>query len=927
MKTILKIVILLGIVPLHLFAQKNEAITINGSFKALSFPEFVAQMEANYPIHFYYKDEWVDSIEVNLTTDSTTIPNLMDKVLKGTKLDYAFIPPGTIYLLPTKKFVHSLPSYYMANEEQDTGQVQKEELTNIEEKYLLGRQPDMIETIVVGSRENRKFGKAAVITGKLTDGDTGEPLIGATMYIPKLKRGAATDAFGTLSMALKPGYYSAVFRCIGMSEVKGNLDVRSDGFFSLKMKEKVQSIEEVVVQGEETQKRGTRLGMESVSIKTMKELPTLMGEKDVLKVAQMLPGIVSVGEGSAGVNVRGGNADQNLFYINEIPIYNSSHLFGFFSAINSSIIENFSIYKGQVPAKYGGRLSSVFNIETRKGHKNKFFTKGGVSPISANAEVEIPLVKEKVSLLLSGRSSYSDWILKRLKDPDLRNSNASFYDFAGSLDFDLNEKNRIGIFGYNSNDYFNLNQYTEYRYGNTGASVHYQHRFSPRLKSTVALIGANYNFKTIDKQSATESYSHAYDLGHYEFRASLNWLPSERHTISGGVDVVYYDLNRGTVKPYGEESLKVPVPLGMENGLEKSIYIDDNISFGPRLKFYAGFRYTIFTALGPKTVREYYPNTPFEDNNVINTVNYGDGEKIVSYSHPEIRAGIDFKIQQNSSLKLSVTQMSQYLFMLSNTISIAPNDQWKLVDSHIKPPHSIQYSAGYYQDFAKGNLTASAEFYYKQAENVSEYRDGADFLSSPYVETAILQGEQEAYGAEFMLSKERGRLNGWASYAYSRSFMLVNGPQDWQDINQGKRYPSNFDKPNVFNLVLNYKITRRFSISSNVAYNTGRPITTPKGIYYIEEQPFVDYSSRNEYRIPDYLRFDASIKIEGNLKKKKPLHSYWMISVYNLTGRKNANSIFFISEDGYLHGYKYSVIGVPILTISWNWKLGNYAND
>ena len=321
---------------------------------------------------------------------------------------------------------------------------------------------------------------------------------------------------------------------MGMEDIKGNLDVRSDGFFRIAMKSQMRTIDEVLVQSSATQKRGAKAGMENVSVKTMKKIPMLMGEKDVMKVAQMLPGIVSVGEGSAGVNVRGGNADQNLFYINEIPVYNSSHLFGFFSSINADIIDNFSIYKGQIPAEYGGRLSSVFDVETRKGHMNKFFTQGGISPVSANAEVEVPLVKEKVSLMLSGRSSYSDWILKRLSDPDLRNSQASFYDFAGALNVAFNQKNQMSIFAYNSSDDFNLNGFTKYGYGNLGASVNYSHHFTAGLKSSVSLVGSNYKFNTIEESSANEAYKHSYELNHYEFKGNLSWLVNDHHSLKVG---------------------------------------------------------------------------------------------------------------------------------------------------------------------------------------------------------------------------------------------------------------------------------------------------------------------------------------------------------------------------------------------------------
>ncbi|WP_159517872.1 TonB-dependent receptor [Sunxiuqinia indica] len=925
MKQLTYLILFLILLPCSLWAQQVEQIQISRTYDTVSFVDLVKEIERSNPIRFFFKKEWVDDLTVSIAAQKIPVPDLMDYLLANTKLGFVYQSPGIVFLLPEKNYLTPIPPYNSPVGEDLSPQASV--TTKIEEKYLQGRQPDMIETIVVGSREKAENGKPVVVQGHLTDTESGEPLIGATMYIPSLKKGAATGSNGLMSLVLKPGVYSVVFQNMGMKQVKGNLDVRSMGDFSLSMEPQLQTIEEIVVAGDEEQTRGSKLGMESVSVKTMKELPTLMGEKDILKVAQMLPGIVSVGEGSAGVNVRGGNADQNLFYINDIPIYNSSHLFGFFSSINSGIVENFSIYKGQVPAEFGGRLSSVFNVQTRRGNKKKFFTQGGISPISANAEIETPIVEDKVSMMLSARSSYSDWILKRLDDPDLRNSRASFYDFAAALDFQLDDNDQVAVFVYNSHDQFDLNDYTDYQYGNQGGSVNYVHRFSPALKSTLSAVASNYNFSTTEKRLATESYTHAYSLDHYEIKTKWNWVPHENHQVTAGADLILYQLDRGQVNPYGNESMKLPVDLGNEKGMETAFFVDDNIAIGPRLSLNVGLRYSMFSEIGPKTVRQYLPGAAFDDINVAEINTYEKDEKIVSFQNPELRAALDFKFTRNSSMKLSVNQMTQYLFMLSNTISIAPNDQWKMVDSHINPPRSIQYSAGYFHDFPRTGLSFTGEVYYKQAKDVVEYKDGADFLTTPYVETTILQGKQEAYGAEFMLNKTTGRFNGWASYTYSRSLITVDGANNFQDINQGKTYPSNFDKPHVANLVLNYKLLRRISFSLNTFYNTGRPITLPKGVYHIEHQPFVDYSERNAYRIPDYFRMDASIKLEGNLKSKKLMHSYWQISIYNLTGRSNANSIFFTSEDGHLRGYQYSVIGVPIFTISWNWKLGNYANN
>lgn len=907
-----------------LFGQTKNEVKISGRFEDTSFIQFSKEVERNYNVRFYFKDDWIKSLTINVIADSIPVSKLMDKILLSTTLDYVVLPPSTVIILPDKRFVHDLPEYRYSS---DSVSLLKDKENETQKKYLTGRQKEQTETIIIGSRNKTKQGKPALIRGLITDSETDEPLIGATIMVPELRKGAATNAEGILTLSLMPGIYSVVFQYLGMVEIKSILDVRSDGSFTVKMKKLTHSIQEILVQGNDGIKRGAKLGMEIVSAKAMKEIPTLMGEKDVIKVAQMLPGIVSVGEGSAGVNVRGGNADQNLFYINKVPVYNTSHLFGFFTSINSEIVDNFSVYKGQIPSEFGGRLSSVFDVQTRLGSKKKFFTQGGVSPISANAEIEVPLVKEKMSLMLSGRSTYSDWILKRLNDPDLRSSKASFSDFAGSLDYKLNENNQLTVFGYQSSDHFDLNGYTQYNYGNFGGSLDYQHKFSTRVKAELALVSSSYNYKTVEKKIANEAYSHNYSLNHFEFKGNLGWIPSDKHTIKLGADLILYQLDRGEMTPFGKESLRIPVLLGKEKGLESAFYLDDNIVLGPKLNFYAGLRYSTFTALGPETVRSYYPNMEMIENNVSGTTAFKSGEKIVTYSNPEFRSSIDYKISRASSVKLSVNQMTQYLFMLSNTISIAPNDQWKLVSPTIKPPKSTLYSAGYFYSLQNMGITASGEIYYKQARDIVEYKDGADFLSTPYVETTILQGKQKAYGAEFMLSKDVGRLNGWVSYTYSRSLITVNGEKDWADINLGKEYPSNFDKPHVLNIVLNLKLNRRFSFSSNMIYNSGRPITIPKSSFYIDGQPFVEYSARNAYRVPDYFRWDVSFKLEGNLKKKKLVHSYWMLSAYNVTGRKNANSIFFISEEGQLHGYKYSVVGVPIITLSWNWKLGNYANQ
>ncbi|MCK4750280.1 MAG: TonB-dependent receptor, partial [Bacteroidales bacterium] len=390
---------------------------------------------------------------------------------------------------------------------------------------------------------------------------------------------------------------------------------------------------------------------------------------------------------------------------------------------------------------------------------------------------------------------------------------------------------------------------------------------------------------------------------------------------------IWYDLNRGDVIPHGEESTRNPVELGGERGLQGGFYVGDEVHIMPGLTLYGGLRISYFALVGPGTVNLYYPDAPKDEETILDQVNYGSGEIIKFYGGPEPRLALNLSTGTNSSVKFSYNRLRQYLYMLTNTIAISPVDQWKLVDYHIKPPISDQVSAGYYMDFPRKGINATIEAYYKKTQNLVEFKDAAEFLSSPYIETEVLQGDQSAYGLEFMLKKNAGKLNGCISYAYSRSIVLVDGPLPWDKINNGNPYPSNYDKPHAVNLVSNYRITRRLSFSSNMVYSTGRPITAPKDIYYMNAQPIVNYSERNEYRIPDYFRIDVSMNIEGNLKARKLAHSYWMINVYNLTGRKNAYSVFFKSEEGQINGYKMSIFGAPIVTISWNFKLGNYASE
>lgn len=912
---------LLILITFSSFAQKQQGSYFH--YKDVTFTEFAKDIHIRTGVRIWYLESWIRNITVNLDLENSDVESAVREVLVGTGLKVSKWNDDLV-ITQTERLITTLPEYRQKGAIFDSSNRQKE-LSETEERYLTGRRSAITETIRIGRSGGKIAGQKARISGRVADNETGEPLFNATIFIQELKTGGVTDLNGYFTILLKPAKYNAIIEILGYEKKKYLLDVLSDGEMKVSLNKAVIQMKEVVVYGDrQMNMKAKDPGLEKISMKAIKELPMMMGERDILKVSGMLPGIISTGEGSSGLNVRGGSSDQNAFYINKIPVYNTAHLFGFFPAFNSDIIKDFVIYKGHIPAQYGGRLSSVFNIITRQGNRKRFTLHGGISPITANIVLEGPIKKDTASILLSYRSSYSDWILEKIKDASIRESSANFNDFSAGVNFGV-AKTQIALFAYHSYDRFRLADINEYSYTNNGISFSVNKVISPLVKSDFSVVASEYEFNTTDKQELSSAYSHHYKMGHYEFKAALKHLLSDVHSLDYGLDFVFYKLKRGKVTPYGFESLRLPINLGDEQGLESSIYISDSWDALPWLNITAGFRYTLFSALGPKTVYTYLPDFPIDTRYIADTLDFGNLKTIKSYSKPDFRISINIETDPLGSIKLAFNQMNQNLFMLNNTITVAPNTQWKLADYHLEPSNSNQVSAGVFRVLGKSGFDASIEVYYKQTDNYPEFKDGADFLQSPHTETTVLQGKQTAYGIEFFLKRSNRKLDGWLSYTYSNTSTIIN--DGLEKINNGKQFPSNFDIPHALNLVFNYHLTRRLTFSSIIAYQTGRPITYPISIYYIDNVPYLDYSARNAYRIPDYFRTDVSLTLEGNLKRKKLLHSSFILSVYNLTGRENPYSVYFKSEKGRIKSYKYSVIGVPILTATWIFKLGNYASD
>lgn len=908
-----------------LFGQDSHLIS--KAYREGPLIDFVKEVEQNSDLKFFYKKEWIDSIYVNYIKKGASIQQVLESALNEEGYG-CYIEANDVYIYPGPRIISQLPAYNNYQGLKDESPSETNVVPESGKKFLQTKSISEERFITIGSEEKAVNGSKCIVEGNITNQHNGEVLVGATVYIKKLNTGTISDARGAFQLKLSPGEYIISVNHMAMKEMEYGLNVLSSGVLDIALENELIELEEItVVDTRQSNVKGMLMGFERISTKSIKEIPVVLGEKDVIKVAQMLPGVQNVGEGSSGFNVRGGSADQNMFYINKISIYNTSHLFGFFTAFNPDIISDFSLYKNNMPAKYGGRIASVFEVNTREGNKNRFFAHGGISPVTGHISLEGPVIKNKVSFVASLRSTYSDWLLKRIENQDIRESNASFYDGTMSVNAEINANNQLEAFLYLSSDEFSLADKNDYQYSNMGASIHWKHRFSPLLSGDFSFANSDYQFKNTDKNNISEAYVQDYFIRHSEGRANFLLTTKNDQRIEFGMNSILYNLDRGDIMPFGEESKRIPVHLGREKGIENAIYISDEFILLPRLTFMTGLRYGIYSQLGPANVHEYSEGTPKIRENIEETTTYDPGTAVKTYSGFEPRASLNYGLGTSSSLKASYNRLRQYIFLLSNTIALAPTDQWKLTDYHITPPVSDQLSLGYYHDFRKIGLTTSFEIYKKWINHVVEYKDGADFISGEPIETLVLQGSQDSRGLEFMLKKTSGRLTGWLSYTYSRSKITIDGATDDEKINRGIPYPSNYDRPHSINVVSNYRISRRVSFSSNLVYTTGRPVTLPVATYYSEGKQYLLFSGRNEYRIPDYFRLDFSINLEGNLKYKKIAHSYWMLNIYNLTGRDNAYSVFYNAEDTGIKGYKLSVFAQPIITLSWNFKFGNYNSD
>jgi hypothetical protein len=923
---ILSLLILAGslLLPRMDATAQDQRITVNLS--DTSFYAFVQEVERQSAYRFYFDRRETDSLRVTITANAVTIDILLQQLFNNTPFLYAVDKQQRIFISKKNKIQTSLPLSFFnkAVVSKDTAA----ETINISagpgaDKSTLRSSLEK-KLVEIGARTSNPAKGNAKLVGYVRDVKSGEALSGATVYMDTPAIKTVTDQFGYFMISVPKGRSTLRVSSVGMKDTKRELMVYADGRLNIELEDYVASLKAVIVTTERRSNiRGLQMGVERVNVRTIKQVPTVFGESDILRVVLTLPGVTSVGEASTGFNVRGGAADQNLILLNDATIYNPSHLFGFFSAFNTDVVRGVELYKSAIPEKYGGRLSSVLDVATRDGNNKKLSGSGGIGILTSRLTLEGPLSrrnKEKTTFILGGRTTYSDWVLRNVPDPAYSNSSASFYDLNLNVTHAINPKNTLYLTAYYSHDRFRLNSDTLYTYGNRNIILKWRHNFNNTFYSVVSAGSDRYQYAMGSSQVALNAFRLSYDVNQAHARAEFNYTPSNRHAYNFGVHTIYYKIHPGSFQPASGSSLVIPNAVPAEQALETSFYIGDKYSITPDLSVSAGIRYSIFNYLGPHDVYSYVANVPRDAGNLTDTAHYAAGKNIKTWHGPEFRLSLRYSLSNDASVKLSFNTLRQYIHTLSNTTAISPTDIWKLSDTYIRPQEGYQAALGYYRNFSSNTIETSIEVYYKRMSHYLDYKSGAVLLMNKHIETDVINTGGEAYGVEVMIKKTVTKLNGWLSYTFSRTRLRMDDPIAGEVINKGGYYPANFDKPHNVNFIGNYKFSHRLSLSINGVYSTGRPITLPIAIFNQAGSQRVYYSDRNQYRIPDYIRADVSLNIEGNHRIKKLAHSSWSVGVYNALARQNPYSVFFAQENGLIKGYQLSVFGTAIPFVTYNFK-------
>jgi hypothetical protein len=919
-----KILLFIFLICFQLIEAQNTQDSLSISFENITVKEALLKIEANSTYSFYFIEDWFNNSKISGDYKNLELNAVLSDILQKTDLNFYIVSTDRIVLIKNNIIYDDLPSGFFGRKQEVVIVDDEQNETKRDNPVFYGesvQKQQRIKTVSIGKKIKGDSKSSYTLRGIVTDLKSGKPIPSLALFVNALGKGVVTDDEGYYEISLPPGSHMLETQSFGSEDLLTRVVIYNSGELNLSLNENYEQLGEVYIESNtDANVVEVRGGTETIKFEEIKTIPLVLGERDILKVATTLPGISSAGEGAAGYNVRGGKADQNLILLDNGVIYNPSHFFGLFSALNPFTSGEINIYKGSIPAKFGGRLSSVFEINTKNASTQEFGGEASIGPVTGNLALEIPIVKEKSGLLVGARATFSDYILRNLDEESLNNSEASFYDLVGKYHHNFDDKNKLEVTGYYSRDKFSVSSDSLYSYSNRLASFKYDHKFNNKHSGSLIFSNSDYQFNIDYENELQNSFRSGYRINESELKFDMQYRLNTKHLFNYGISSKLYLVDPGEIEPLGNNSSIQPLLIPEEKGLESAVFFEDSFEVTDQFTLNAGVRYSLYAALGESSKRIYQDGLPRNDATVIDTINYSNNEVIETYQGAEARISARYLLKPDMSVKAGYSNTYQYIHTLSNNTTISPTDIYKLSDGNIEPQRASQYSLGVFKNLYDNMYELSVEGYYKNSDNTLDFETGADLFLNENVETEVIQGEGRSYGVEFLLKKTKGRLNGWLGYSYSKSEIKLDGDFAEQNVNNGEYFPSNFDKPHDLSIVANYKVTKRFSFSANFAYQTGRPVTYPTGKFNFNGSEFVTYSDRNKFRIPDYYRLDLSFNVEGNHKIDKIAHSFWNISIYNVLGRNNPYSVFFVTKNGNVEALQSSIFSIPIPTITYNFK-------
>lgn len=872
---------------------------VDKTFEGKPLTLLLQDIEEKTKAKFHYMPDWLRAFEVIILPQHETLEETLISTLSGSDISFISLYPNSVVFIKD-------PEYAFA----------RNRMLNLAEVNEI-----KISKTIVGSPDNAST-KHAQLSGKVLDSKTLDPIPGVTIELGN-SYGVTTDPDGKFTVALNPGAHALTFRYLNYESLVIDLEIYSDGILDISLDKSPHMLEEVIITDKSiTDVTTSRIGQLQLTMREIKRAPAFMGEADLIKQIQTLPGVTTVGEAAAGFNVRGGSVDQNLVLFDDMPIFNSSHAFGFLSSFNSEIIRDVSFFRGGIPAEYGGRNSSVLDIQSREGSFEKWSGSGGIGLVTSNLAVHGPLKKNKTSLLGSFRTTYSNWLINSIRTNyiDLRKSSVNFYDGTLKLNHKFSEKTIFSLSAYASEDAFSLSGDTTYQWKNFLVTSRMNHQFSEQLNGEFQIGFSKYGYAVSNVVPETASKL-TFQINTVRLSSDFHYQLGG-HNLTGGLQTLLYHIQPGELKPGSELSNANKLSLDNQFTIENALYVSDSWTMRKNWNIEAGIRLPLFMAFGPQSVYRYNAEVPREPGSVTDTITYSRGQVIKAYGGFEPRLSFRWQRSERASIKFGYHRINQFLHLITNSASVTPIDIWQPSNFYFKPQRADQLSVGYYRDSKSKKYNFFVEGFYKNLTNIIDFKDGAQLVLNPQLETDLLQGKGFAYGIESYVAKNTGRLTGTLNYTYSRSFRIIESSFASESINQGNRYPSNFDQPHIANISWKYSFSRRHFFTGNFTYHTGRPVTIPVSAFEFEGKPVAFFSSRNQYRIPDYHRLDLALVFEGNHKRKQRWKGTWVFSVYNVYGRKNPYTVFFKNDgNGVPVPYQLSIIGIPFPAISYTIKI------